>query len=135
MWGSEMVHVTYDILRGINATVWGGVEGAEKVGKIVKTGLSGADVVVGTSHALEDVACQDYVCASLDIIGSVSSAVGLVLGNIPSTKHLTHITGSITVGCRSVRYYCKRYGTVWGCTVAAGQGIKEALRFTIKPKQ
>lgn len=51
--GSKIVTVTYDILRG-NATVWGGVEGAEKAGKIVKTGISGADVVIGASHALED---------------------------------------------------------------------------------
>lgn len=130
--GSNIGHVTYDILRGINETVWGGAKEAEKVGKIVKTGLSGADVIVGTSHALEDYACKDYVCCSLDVIGSVSSAVGLVLGNIPSTKHLTFVTGSVTVGCRSVRYYCKKYGTFWGCTVAAGQGIKEAVKFTIK---
>ena len=129
---SKITGVTYDVLRGVNATVWGGVEEAEKVGKIVKTGLSGADVVIGTSHALEDFGCQDYVCGSLDIIGSVSSTVGLVLGNIPATKHLTLITGSVTVGCRSVRYYCKKYGTFWGCTVAAGQGIKEAVRFTVK---
>jgi len=86
--GSKIMSATYDILRGVNATVWGGVEGAEKAGKIVKTGLSGADVVIGTSHALEDFGCRDYVCGSLDVIGSVSSAVGLVLGNIPSTKHL-----------------------------------------------
>ena len=132
MFGSKIAGATYDILRGVNATVWGGVEEAEKVGRIVKTGLSGADVVVGTSHALEDFSCNDYVCGSLDVIGSVSSAVGLVLGNIPSTKHLTFITGSITVGCRSIRYYCKSYGTFWGCTVAAGQGIKEAVKFTIK---
>ena len=129
---SKITGVTYDVLRGVNATVWGGVEEAEKVGKIVKTGLSGADVVIGTSHALEDFGCQDYVCGSLDIIGSVSSTVGLVLGNIPATRHLTLITGSVTVGCRSVRYYCKKYGTFWGCTVAAGQGIKKAIRFTVK---
>ena len=132
MFGSKIASVTYDIARGVNATVWGGVEGAEKVGKIVKTGLSGADVIIGTSHTIEDVSCNDYVCASLDIIGSVSSAVGIVLGNIPATKHLTVITGSVTVSCRSVRYYCKRYGTVWGCTVGAGQGIKEAIKFTIR---
>ena len=132
VFGSNIVRATYDILRGVNATIWGGVEGAEKVGKIVKTGLSGADVVIGTSHALEDFGCSDYVCGSLDVIGSVSSAVGLVVGNIPSSKHLTVITGSVTVGCRSVRYYCKKYGTFWGCTVAAGQGIKEAIKFTIK---
>src|SRR6056300_1389557 len=106
----KIIRATYDILRGVNATVWGGVQDAEKVGKIVKTGLSGADVVIGTSHALEDFGCNDYVCASLDVIGSVS----------------------ITVGCRSVRYYCKQYGTFWGCTVATGQGIKEAIKFTIK---
>jgi hypothetical protein len=55
-----------------------------------------------------------------------------VLGNIPSTKHLTLVTGSVTVGCRSVRYYCKNYGTFWGCTVAVSQGIKKAVKFTIK---
>ena len=132
VFGSKIAGATLDILRGVNATVWGGVEEAEKVGKIVKTGMSGADVVVGASHALEDFSCNDHVCGSLDVIGSVSSAVGLVLGNIPSTKHLTFVTGSVTVGCRSVRYYCKKYGTFWGCTVAAGQGIKEAVKFTIQ---
>ena len=132
VFGRKIARATYDILRGVNATVWGGVEEAEKVGKIVKTGLSGADVVIGTSHALEDFGCNDVVCGSLDVIGSVSSVVGLVIGNIPATKQLTTVTGSVTVGCRLVRYYCKRYGTFWGCTVSVGQGIKEALKFTIK---
>jgi hypothetical protein len=131
---SKIFVVTSDIIRGIHTTIWGGVEGAQKVGKIVKTGLSGADIVIGTNHALEDLACNDPICATLDVVGTISSAVGLVIGNIPSTKHLTVITGSITVGCRSVRYYCKRYGTVWGCTVAAGQGIKAGIKFTIKNK-
>ena len=129
VFGSKIISTTYDILRGVNVTVWGGVSEAEKVGKIVKTGLSGADIVIGASNTFEDISCSDYVCASLDVIGSVSSAVGLVVGNIPSTKHLTLITGSVTVGCRSVRYYCKRYGTFWGCTAAAGQGI---VKFVIK---
>ena len=126
--GSKIVGPIHDILRGVNATVWGGVDEAAKVGKIVKTGVAGADVVIGTSHALEDFGCQDYVCGSLDVIGSVSSTIGLVLGNIPRTKHLTVITGSVTVSCRSIRYYCKNYGTFWGCTVAAGKGIKEAVK-------
>lgn len=68
----------------------------------------------------------------LYVIGSLSSAVGIVLGNIPATKDLTLITGSVTVGCRSVRWYCKKYGTFWGCTVAAGQGLKETIKFTMK---
>ena len=64
VFGSKIDRVTFDILRGINVTVWGGVEEAEKVSKIVKTGLSGADVIIGTSHALEDFGCNDYVCGS-----------------------------------------------------------------------
>jgi hypothetical protein len=132
MFGAKMARLSYDILRGLNTTVWGGVKEAEKVGVIVKSGLSGADLIVGTSNALEDLSCNDLVCASLDILGTVSTAVGLVLGNLPPTKHLTVITGSVTVGCRSVRYYCKTYGTFWSCTAAAGHGIKEAIKFTIK---
>lgn len=132
IFGTKTSRLTFDILRGVNATVWGGVEEAEKVGKIVKTGMSGADIAIGTSHAFEDFGCSDYVCGTLDVIGSVSSAIGLVVGNIPSTKHLTLVTGSVTVGCRSVRYYCKKYGTFWGCTVATGQGIKKVIAFSLK---
>jgi hypothetical protein len=91
-------------------------------------------VVIGTSHALEDFTCNDVVCGTLDVVGSVSSAVGLILSNIPATKHLTFVTGSVTVGCRSIRYYCKNYGTFWGCTVAAGQGIKNVVKFTLEKK-
>jgi len=127
----EILKGVNDIVKGVNATVWGGVEEANKVGRIVKTGLSGADVVIGTSHALEDFSCNDYVCATLDIVGSISSAVGLILGNIPLTKSLTTITGSVTVGCRSVRYYCKNYGTFWGCTAAVGQGLKKSFKIFI----
>ena len=36
VFGSKIASATYDILRGVNATVWGGVEGAEKVEKIVR---------------------------------------------------------------------------------------------------
>lgn len=128
----KILTVTYDCLRAVNATLWGGLDSAEKVGKIVKTGLSGADVVIGTSHALEDLACSDYVCATLDVVGSISSAVGLVLGNIPATTHLTFVTGSVTVGCRSIRYYCKKYGTFWGCSASVTAGVKEAIKFTVK---
>lgn len=132
VFGSKIAGATYDILRGVNATVWGGVDEAEKVGRIVKTGISGADVVIGTSHALEDFACNDAVCGTLDVVGSVSSAVGIVLGNIPATKRLTIVTGSVTFSCRTIRYYCKSYGTFWGCTVAAGQGVKKAIEFAVK---
>jgi hypothetical protein len=129
--GTKLVMLSYDILRGVNSTIWGGVEGVEKTSTIIKSGLSLADITVGVSNGLEDLACGDTVCCALDIIASVSTSVGLVLGNIPNTKHLTTITGSITLGCRSVRYYCKNYGTYWGCTVLAAEGIKETVKFTV----
>jgi hypothetical protein len=100
--GRKIVSVTYDILRGVNATLWGGVEGAEKAGKIIKTGLSSADVFIGTSHALEDFACNDKICFVLDILGNASTAVGVIIGNITVTKHLTVIIDSVTVCCQSV---------------------------------
>ena len=128
----ESLKLSKDILRGVNATVWGGAESAKKVGDIVKGGLSGADVIIGTSHAIEDFGCQDYVCGSLDVIGSLSSGAGLILGNIPATRHLTRVTGTVTLTCRGVRLYCKKYGTVWGCLVAAGHGIKEGVKTVVK---
>ena len=128
MFGKKIFTVSYDILRGVNATIWGGVDEAEKVGKIVKSGLSGADIVIGTSQTLEDASCGDWVCTTFDRIGSVSSAVGLVLGNLPPTKKYTLVTGSVTVGCRSIRYYCKRYGTYWGCAASIGEGVKHTFQ-------
>jgi hypothetical protein len=117
-----------DILRGVNQTVWGGVEGAEKTSVILKTSAAGIDSVVGVSHALEDLACQDYVCFALDVAGSTSSVAGIVLGNIPATKSLTVITGTVTVVCRGVRYICKRYGLHWGCHLATIYTIKGAKK-------
>lgn len=48
----EIFKTTLDILKGVNNTVWGGVREAKKVGEIIKTGISGADVVIGTSYTL-----------------------------------------------------------------------------------
>ena len=104
---TKTVSGSYDILKGINATVWGGADSAKKVSRIAKGGLSITDAAIGKSHALEDFAYQDKVCGVLDVIGSVSSGVGLVLGNIPATKFLTTVTETITVAYRSIPYYCK----------------------------
>ena len=117
VFGSKLIGASYDILKSVNTTVWGGAQEVKKVETIVKTGLSAADVVVEVSHVLEDLFRDDSMCATIDIVGSVSSSMVLMLGNIPNTKHFTIVTGSITSGCRSVRYYCKNYGIFWGCTV------------------
>jgi hypothetical protein len=39
MFGAIIAGCTLDILKEIKATVWSGVESADKVGKIVKTGI------------------------------------------------------------------------------------------------
>ena len=114
----ESAILTKDILRGVNQTVWGGAEGAQKVSTSIKAGISGTDTIVGISHAIEDFTCKDYICFSLDCIGSTSSAAGIVLGNIPATKKLTTITTAVTLTCRGVRYICKRYGLAWSCSIA-----------------
>ncbi len=112
----------------------GGGEEAEKVGKIVKTGASAADTVIGVDLALKDCAKNDYFCTALDIIGTLASATGMVLGNIPKTKGLTTYTGSITVCYRTVRIYCQKYGTFWGCTAATAGLVKEGAQNFIKYK-
>jgi len=113
-----------DIARGVNATIWGGVEGTQKAATIVKSSISGTDAIVGVSHAMEDFVCKDYICFTLDVIGSTSSAAGIVLGNIPATKSLTVVTTTVTCVCRGVRYVCKRYGLYWGCNIATIYTIK-----------
>jgi hypothetical protein len=131
----ECFELTRDILRGVNSTIWGGAEGVEKASQIIKTSLTGSDAIIGTSWALEDLQCQDYVCCTLDIIGSTSSTIGLVLGNIPETKKYTKVTTSITGVCRVVRVYCKNYGTFWGCTAAGVEGILTGAKIIIKNKK
>jgi hypothetical protein len=66
-----------------------GVEGAEKTSKIVENGLTGTDAIIGTSWALKDLQCQDYVSGKLHIMGSISTTIGLVLGNIFQPKKYT----------------------------------------------
>ncbi len=120
---SETLRLFNDILRGANATVWGGVEEATKVGKIVKTGASITDTIIGVDHTLKDCARGDYICTTLDVVGTLSTLTGMVLGNIPSTKGLTTYTGSITFACRTVRIYCQKYGTFWGCAAMVGEKL------------
>ena len=55
--GSKLFGVTYDILHGLNATVWSGVKKGEKTVKIVKIGLPSASLNSNTclcaSHAMK----------------------------------------------------------------------------------
>lgn len=68
MFGSKSLRLLYDIGRGINATIWEGLEGTKKVSTIVKSGLTSADIVIGGSHYMKDV------------------DVGFIVGNFPSTN-------------------------------------------------
>ena len=124
----ECFQLTRDILKGLNSTYWGGAEGVEKAATIVKSTVTSTDVIIGTSWALEDLQCQDYVCCAFDVIGCTSSSIGFVLGNIPRTKKYTAVTTTITATCRGVRIYCKNYGTFWGCAAAATEGAKIVIK-------
>lgn len=66
-------------------------------------------------NVVEDFKCDDYICASLDIIGPVD----LILRNISTTKNLMLITDYVAVGCCSILYYYKKYANFWGYMVAA----------------
>jgi hypothetical protein len=81
MFRQKIVKSTYDILKSINITIWGGVESAEKV------------------------------------------------GNIPATKLYP-----TSVCCRTVRIYCQRDRTFWGCTSVVGEGIKKYVKFKVDSK-
>lgn len=98
-----------DILKGVKATV------------LVQVSL------LLTFWLLKDFTCKDYICGTLDIIGSVSSLVGIILVNLPATKPLTYYT----FGCRLVRYRCKYLGGFWGCKSVIEHGIKESFNFII----
>lgn len=50
------------------------------MGNIIQTGVSKANVVIDTSHTIEDFGSNDCASLSLDAIGSVSSSIGSVLG-------------------------------------------------------
>lgn len=125
----EFLKTSVDILKDGNYNVWGGVEVPQKVRTIVKTSLSEADLVIRTSHALDDFAFNDKVCWTLDIVRYGSSGISRVLGKIPAIKKLTIVTGSGTLGYRAIRVYWKRYGLFCGCTVAAGEGVRHIIKF------
>lgn len=93
------------------------------------------DTIVEIRHALENITCVDRVCATIDLLGSVSSALCIVIENISATKHFTVITNSVTVCYRLVRYYLNNYGKIWGCAISATEGVKETLRFIIRNKK
>lgn len=116
MFGIKTAKATLDILKGVNATV------------LVQVSL------LLTFLLLKDFTCKDYICGTLDIIGSVSSLVGIILVNLPATKPLTYYTSSLTFGCRLVRYRCKYLGGFWGCKSVIEHGIKESFNFIINKK-
>lgn len=81
-YSSKIISATCDIFFGVNTTVLGDVEETEKVRKIVKTGVSGADVFIGTNHVFHNFNYNDYVYGNLSAIENVSTATNLVLENI-----------------------------------------------------
>ena len=53
----------------------------------MKTCTYGANIALKPSHAIEEIVCNDLVCATLDILSSVSTAAGMRLENLDATKN------------------------------------------------
>lgn len=51
--------------------------------------ISRRDKVLLMEKFVNRIISGDSICGIIDVVGSVSSAVGLVIGNIPATKYLT----------------------------------------------
>jgi hypothetical protein len=86
------------------------------------------DTILEVAFAVENFACNDYVWFVFDILESVSSSTGIILGNIPSTKTSTVSTVAITVMWRSFRLYYKNVGGFFHCVTAVGHGIKQVIQ-------
>ena len=87
--GLKIIKTIYDLLKGIK--------------RYLKTSMSAADIVIVTSHGLEDFTFNDVVYDNLDIVCSFPNAISILPGNIPAAKYLTVISGHIIILFHSVR--------------------------------
>ena len=104
-----------DIVLKVNSTVWETGEGAQKAARMVKTSVTTSSFGISTYNAAEDFVCNDRVCFILSFVGAACDATTLICGNIPITKGVTVVTIPISVGCKSTRAFCKKFGTLPGC--------------------
>ena len=61
-------------------------------------------MLIGTSHELKDIVCNNPIYMAINIIGSASFSLFLILKNILKTKYLAKITNSINFKQLSIIY-------------------------------
>jgi hypothetical protein len=112
----EIIVGVKDIVLKVNSTIWVSGENAEKTVSIVKSSANLAGAGVSTYNAAEDYLCNDKICFVLSCVGGSCDLISTICGNIPVTKKITGVTVPVSAMCKSTRIYCKKYGTLPGCS-------------------
>jgi hypothetical protein len=68
-----------------------GFEESEKVSKIVKKLLFGAEWIIKPSHLIEDLVWNDYLFGTFKVIRSVSSIFTLIIDYFASRKSFNFV--------------------------------------------
>lgn len=97
----------------------------EKIGQFLDIGAttggsvySARTAAVNVAHGLEDYACNDYKCLTLDCIACCCDVASTGIAFLPKTN----TTGAVFAGCtavskfsRTLRNKCKEAGGLLGC--------------------
>ena len=77
--------------------------------RTVGSSLSARNAAVDIIHAVEDYACSDYKCLTLDIVATAYDLTGSVYAFIPGnmTKKVFGVATSGSCFCRTLRNKCK----------------------------
>ena len=77
--------------------------------------ISTRNAAVDVAHALEDYACKDYPCMTLDGIAATCDGVAAVVSFIPGCTKIFAITTASSCFCRTLRNKCKEAKGLVGC--------------------
>jgi hypothetical protein len=106
---------TKDITLKLNSTLYTAPDGVTHAFGLFKSSATLSACGIGIYNAAEDYICQDKVCFVLSCVGSAADATTFVCGKIPVVRYVTLGSVPILVGCKAVRGYCKRWGSLPGC--------------------
>ena len=109
------INIIKNILINVNATVTKCVEGSDRFQKIVTTSTGTVAMGKGAVDMIEDLACQDYVCFTVDCIGVVADGLTSLTSFIPGPNVTSVVTIPISLGCKTFRWCCKRAELPFGC--------------------
>lgn len=91
------------------------LDAAEATHKTVVTTTGGMGAAKGTVDMIEDLACQDYVCFTVDTIGVCADVITCCTSFLPGLNVTSVVTIPISMSCKTFRWCCKRAGLPFGC--------------------